>query len=130
MTNTVIINNLDEAVQYFIQKNTEENVELCKIEPRYHNHGLTGEPICYILERIDKNFYFLFYREDSKKGFEDEFGLPGMGDEYFNISTNAVKTAAFDYNNAAIVVVFHNGKIVYTLSLDAYHFIAKYNTII
>ncbi len=76
MTNTVIINNLDEAVQYFIQKKTKENIELCKIEPHYHNHGLTGEPIYYILERIDKNCYFLFYREDSKKGFEDEFGLP------------------------------------------------------
>jgi hypothetical protein len=121
---TTIINNLTEAVEYFIR---EKAKDLCKIEA---HHDVDGNPLYFIIERKDKNCYFLFYREDSKKGYEDEFGLPGMGNEYINLNTEVIKIAAFDYNNAAIVIVLHNCEIRYARSLDVYNFFAKYNTII
>jgi hypothetical protein len=127
MLNKVMINNLNEALQYFLNKKSKENLELEVVNSIGDNYG---NPKYYVIKRKDNNYYFLFYRERFRTGFGKEFNLPGKGDKWLHLNLNAIRLAAFEYNNAAVVVVLCNGEIQYTRSLDVYNFAAQHNTII
>jgi hypothetical protein len=84
--------------------------------------------MCYIIKRKDDNYYFVCYAEGFKTGFEDKFDLPGNGDEWLSIKFKVMALAAFEYNNAVIVMILSNGEIHYSRSLDVYNFCARHNT--
>jgi hypothetical protein len=124
-----MINNLNEALQYFMKEKSKENLdlELVKSIEDDDNHG---SPICYIIKRKNDYYYFLFYKEGFRTGFEKEFHLTGSGDEWLSLNLNVIALAAFEYNNAVIVVILSNGEIRYTRSLDVYNYSARHNTVI
>ena len=122
-----MINNLNEAVHYFLNKKSNENLELEAVNSIGDNYG---NPKYCIIKRKDNNYYFLFYRERFRTGFDKEFNLSGSGDKWINLNLNAIRLAAFEYNNAAVVVILGNGDIQYTRSMDVYNFAAQHNTII
>ncbi|HKG30583.1 MAG TPA: hypothetical protein VKA91_04875 [Nitrososphaeraceae archaeon] len=124
-----MINNLNEALQYFIKEKSKENLNL-EVVKSIQDDDNHGNPMCYIIKRKDDNYYFLFYKEGFRTGFEKEFHLPGSGDEWLSLNLNVIALAAFEYNNAVIVVILSNGEIRYTRSLDVYNFSARNNTLI
>jgi hypothetical protein len=121
-----VINNLNEALHHFTNKKSKENLELEVVKSI--EYDTAHSPICHIIRRKDDNYYFLFYREQLRTGFEKEFNLPGKGDEWLSLNLSAVKLGAFEYNNAVIVVVSSNGQIYYARSLDLYNFCSRHNT--
>jgi hypothetical protein len=122
-----VINNLDEAAQYFLNKNSKEDLDLEIVDSIRDNYG---NPAYHIIKRKDNNYYFLSFRERWRTGFDKEFDLPGCGDGWSNINLDVLILAAFEYNNAAVAVVLGNGKIYYARSLDIYNLAAKNNTLI
>jgi hypothetical protein len=124
-----MINNLNEALQYFINEKSKESLDL-EVVKSIEDDDNHGSPMCYIIKRKNDNYYFLFYKEGFRTGFEKEFHLPGSGDEWLSLNLNVIALAAFEYNNAVIVVILTNGEIRYTRSLDVYNFSARNNTLI
>lgn len=125
-----MINNLNEALQYFMKEKSKENLDLGVVKSIDEDDDNYSSPMCYIIKRKDdNNYYFLFYKEEFRTGFEKEFHLPGSGDEWLSLNLNTITLAAFEYNNAVIVVILSNGEIRYTRSLDVYNFSARHNTI-
>ena len=124
-----IINNINEALQYFIKEKSKDNLDL-EVVKSIKDDDNYSSPMCYIIKRKDDNYYFLFHKVGFKSGFEKEFHLPGSGDEWLSLNLNVITLAAFEYNNAVIVVILSNGETHYTRSLDVYNFSARNNTII
>ena len=124
----VVISNLTEALNYFIQNKTKENIEL-DVQPL--RHDISGNPVCYIIQRRhDKKYYFLFYRESIlKRGFDRKFDQPGMGDRYLVFNIDAIKSALFEYDGAAIAIVASDGQIEYVRAQDVYNFCTMHNTV-
>ena len=75
-----MINNLNEALQYFIKEKSKDNLDL-EVVKSIEDDDNYGSPMCYIIKRKDDNYYFLFHKERFRSGFEKEFHLPGSGDE-------------------------------------------------
>jgi hypothetical protein len=124
-----MINNLNEALQYFISEKSKESLDL-EVVKSIEDDDNHGSPMCYIIKRKNDNYYFLFYKEGFRTGFEKEFHLQEWEDEWLGSNLNVIAFAACEYNNAVIVVILSNGKIHYTRSLDVYKFSARHNTMI
>ena len=72
-----MINNLNEALQYFIKEKSKENLDL-EVVKSIEDDDNYGSPMCYIIKRKDDNYYFVCYTEGFKTGFENKFHCQEM----------------------------------------------------